>query len=269
VLAVGALALVAIGQVQVWISPDDVGFVYVLLIMVLYPLLTMSWVPAATVAVPMLMGCVVVASGQYGLEAADWVIASLAAVSIGMALVWLRLRSADDLAEKTALVGLLATRDQLTGVLNRHGIEERVPELVGLAQRHREQVFAVFADVDGLKTVNDTFGHATGDSVLVATADAIRETVRAADLVGRWGGDEFIVLGMGRGEHADEVSDRIREAIRASGLDPKTWPGGVSVGMATASLQELDIEALIRHADADMYTRRRQRRARGTIASAS
>ncbi len=53
--------------------------------------------------------------------------------------------------------------------------------------------------------MNDSHGHAVGDAVLVATADAIRATVRATDLVGRWGGDEFIVLGMGHIEHADAL----------------------------------------------------------------
>lgn len=261
ITAVGALMLVSIGQVQVWWSPDAVGYFYVLLLMVLYPFLTMAWAPALTVAVPMLCGSVVVASGRFPDQSGDWIIASVAVLSTGMALLWLRLSSVDELADTSALVAAFATRDTLTGVYNRHGIEEHLPELVSLADRNGQQVFAMFADVDGLKAVNDAHGHARGDAVLVATAEAIRSAVRASDLVCRWGGDEFIVLGLGRGEHPDDLGARIHAAVGATAIDPGTWPGRVSVGMATEGLADLNFEVLIRRADADMYARRRLRRA--------
>ena len=261
ILAVGALGLVLIGLVEVWMNPDTVAFTYVVVIIVIYPILTLVWLPAAVVAVPMLVCCVIVAIGRFDTAAPDWIIASIAAVTIGMALLWLRRRTVDELAEKSAEIGRLATRDRLTGVLNRHGVEERVPDLLALAARHREEVFAVFADVDGLKAVNDAHGHAVGDAVLVATADAIRETLRATDVVGRWGGDEFVILGMGHIEHADELRDRIRGHVLRDGVDLGLWAGGISVGMATARLANIDIEALIREADSDMYARRRVRRA--------
>lgn len=261
ILAIGALVLVLIGLVEVWMSPDAVAFTYVVVIIVIYPLLTLAWLPAGVVAVPMFVGCVIVAVGRFGPAAADWIVASRAAVSLGMALLWLRSRTVGELADQSALAGRLATRDRLTGVLNRHGIEERIPDLLALAARHREQVFAVFADVDGLKAVNDAHGHAVGDAVLVATADAIRATVRATDVVGRWGGDEFVVLGMGHVERADALSDRITGNALNGGVDPELWAGGISVGVAISALADVDIEALIRHADDDMYTWRRARRA--------
>lgn len=66
---------------EVWRSPDAVGFVYLLLIIVIYPTLTLAWPPAGVVAVPMMAGCAVVAFGRFGEAAADWVIATLAAVA--------------------------------------------------------------------------------------------------------------------------------------------------------------------------------------------
>ncbi len=262
VMAAGALLLVLIGLVEVWASPDAVAFLYLIMIMLIYPLLTLAWLPAVAVAVPMFIGCVVVAMGRFGEAAPDWIIASIAAVAVGMALLWLRMRSVVEAADQSALVGRLATRDRLTGAFNRHGVEERIPDLLALAARHQQPVFAVFADVDGLKAVNDNHGHAVGDAVLVATADAIRAALRATDLVGRWGGDEFVVLGMGQVEHADALRDRITDSVLADGVDPATWDGGVSVGIATAALAGMDIEDLIRRADADMYARRGVRRAR-------
>jgi diguanylate cyclase (GGDEF)-like protein len=260
IMATGALVLVLIGLVEVWESPDAVGFLYLIMIMLIYPLLTLAWLPAVSVAVPMFIGCVVVAVGQFGEAAPDWIIASIAAVVVGMSLLWLRMRTVIELADQSALVGRLATRDRLTGALNRHGVQERISDLVALAARHQQPVFAVFLDVDGLKAVNDTHGHASGDAVLVATADAIRAALRATDLVGRWGGDEFVVLGMGEVEHADALRDRITDSVLADGVDPAMWDGGVSVGIATAALAGMDIEALIRSADADMYARRGVRR---------
>ena len=74
--------------------------------------------------------------------------------------------------------------------------------------------------------------------------------------MGRWGGDEFVVLGMGQVEHADALRDRITSSVLDDGVDPAMWDGGISVGIATAPLAGMDIEALIRRADADMYARR-------------
>ena len=182
-----------------------------------------------------------------------------------MALLWLRLRTVDELADKSAIVSRLATRDRLTGTLTGTASQERIPDLLALAARHREPVFVVFADVDGLKAVNDAHGHAAGDAVLVATADAIRATLRATDLVGRWGGDEFVVLGMGHIDQEDGLRDRIMSDVLHDGIDPALWTGGVSVGIATADLSDFDVERLIRQADADMYARRRDRRSVGDV----
>lgn len=265
ILAIGALLLVLIGLAEVWASPDPVAFLYLVLIIVIYPTLTLAWLAAVSVAVPMVIGCVIVAVGQFGAAAPDWIVASFAGVTIGMALLWLRLRTVDELADKSAIVSRLATRDRLTGTLNRHGVQERIPDLLALAARHREPVFVVFADVDGLKAVNDAHGHAAGDAVLVATADAIRATLRATDLVGRWGGDEFVVLGMGHIDQEDGLRDRIMSDVLHDGIDPALWTGGVSVGIATADLSDFDVERLIRQADADMYARRRDRRSVGDV----
>jgi diguanylate cyclase (GGDEF)-like protein len=153
----------------------------------------------------------------------------------------------------------LARVDPLTDSLNRHAFyslveDERRPEAV------RAGCVAV-VDVDGLKRINDSFGHASGDAVIRAVSRAIRELVRADDLVFRWGGDEFLVVVFGMGvdgvrprlEGLDARLERIevpgsREPLRAS----------VSFGIAAFDGQE-GLERAIEAADQAMYRRKRGR----------
>jgi diguanylate cyclase (GGDEF)-like protein len=257
-----AIALVGVGLIEVWLHPDGASFAYVLLIMVAYAPLTLAWLPAWIAGVPLFAGCVVVSRQWPPAEATDWVIAAVAAVAIGMSLLWLRLRTIDELASLTAQVKNLATRDQLTGVFNRHGIEERVAELQGTAFRAGEPVFAVFIDIVGLKLINDRYGHSVGDKVIAAVAEGMRVSVRSADIIGRWGGDEFVVLGVGAGKDPDAFATRVVEQVPLSDLGVRTGPIYVSVGTATTDAASLDVDRLISKADEDMYARRRDWRAR-------
>jgi diguanylate cyclase (GGDEF)-like protein len=261
IAAVCALAMVTVGLIQVWRAPDGAAFAYVLLIVVAYAPLTLSWLPAVLAEVPMLLGCVLVARLWPPAEATDWMIASLGALAIGLALLWVRLHSIDELAELTAQVRVLATRDQLTGVLNRRGIEERVPVLAGLSDRVDEPVFLIFLDIVGLKRINDRRGHPAGDMALVVVADALCATVRSGDVVGRWGGDEFIVVGLGSTQDPDTFRERVLAYLRDAGADAPTATLDVSAGLAVSSPRMLDFESLVSRADEDMYRRRRAMRA--------
>ncbi|MDP1876310.1 MAG: GGDEF domain-containing protein [Actinomycetota bacterium] len=259
VAAACALAMVTAGQIQVWMHPDGAAFAYVLLIVVAYSPLTLAWTPAVVVAAPMVVGCVLVSRQFPSTEATDWVIASLAAVAIGMTLLWLRLRSIAELGELAARVAALASEDQLTRLLNRHGVERSLPDLVASAGREQSPVFAVFVDIIGLKQANDTHGHGFGDQVITVVADALKASVRHGDILGRWGGDEFLVLGVGSPQEPDALAQRVRESIRRSRAALGTWPLEVSIGSAIVDDQHLDVDALIRRADHDMYSRRRAR----------
>lgn len=259
VAAACALAMVTAGQIQVWMHPDGAAFAYVLLIVVAYSPLTLAWAPAVVVAAPMVVGCVLVSRQFPSTEATDWVIASLAAVAIGMTLLWLRLRSIAELGELAARVAALASEDQLTGLLNRHGVERSLPDLVASAGREQLPVFAVFVDIIGLKQANDTHGHGFGDQVITVVADALKASVRHGDILGRWGGDEFLVLGVGSPQEPDALAQRVRDNVRRSRAALGPWPLEVSVGTAIVDDQHLDVDALVRQADHDMYTRRRAR----------
>ena len=93
-----------------------------------------------------------------------------------------------------AEVKRLAITDELTGLLNRRGFSLMATQQLTIVQRTHATCCLLFADVDGLKTINDTWGHATGDQLIVDTAHILRQTFRQADIVARLGGDEFLVF---------------------------------------------------------------------------
>jgi diguanylate cyclase (GGDEF)-like protein len=94
----------------------------------------------------------------------------------------------------TAEVYKLAALDQLTGLYNRRSGEQRLAEEIGRAARYERPLTLVMIDLDGLKKINDEFGHAAGDSILKAFAERIQRAIRGSDLAVRLGGDEFMVL---------------------------------------------------------------------------
>ena len=144
-----------------------------------------------------------------------------------------------------------ANRDALTGLLNRHAIER-----IGASGPA-----VLFIDLDGFKAVNDTFGHATGDSVLARAADRILHQTRAADRVARVGGDEFVViLGDDRTEAwAAAVAARIEDAVSAPyQVGPDVVRVGASVGVAFGAPGEA-IAHVVARADTAMYEVKRAR----------
>jgi diguanylate cyclase (GGDEF)-like protein len=112
----------------------------------------------------------------------------------------------------------------------------------------------VFVDVVGLKAVNDGFGHVVGDLVITRSAQAVRAASRDADLVARWGGDEFLIIGIGPEPDALEYAERIAANMDLSDLE-SAWHGRTSVGTAVGAHSEL--ATVISAADAAMYSSRR------------
>ena len=266
VAVVSAVAVLAF-EAQAAYTGTGSGYAYVLVALTLYPSLVMAWLPVALTLVPLMAGALWAVQYLDPELTFDWIVVTAAAVATGLLLLALRLRIIDELGETSSRLRQAATHDELTSVLNRHGIEEQVPLVMAMAERHHEGIFVMFVDVDGLKAANDLHGHDFGDEVLRAVAAAIVARVRIGDSVGRWGGDEFVVVGLGRPDHPDDLAARVREHVEAAGLDLRRWDGRISVGSARWSADEAiahradGIVDLLVAADADMYARRRERRA--------
>ena len=157
----------------------------------------------------------------------------------------------------------LATRDALTGLLNRRSLTERLEQALGRARRHREQLALLFLDMDRFKSINDTLGHPAGDELLIQIASRLRKAVREVDHVARLGGDEFVVLmeGLGCYTAAAEVAKKIAascaESFTVQGQDIRT---SASVGISLFPQDGSSVHELMRNADLAMYHAKQERR---------
>lgn len=163
-------------------------------------------------------------------------------------------------AQRRAMEALSRT-DALTGLANRRWLDETLPRLVARAEHDRAPLSVVALDVDHFKTVNDTWGHATGDRVLVALAEVVRAVVRPTDFAARVGGEELlVVLPATPLEGARVVAERVRRAVRSvSVMDDRGAPTRtitLSAGVSTLSFGE-SAEALVVRADARLYDAKR------------
>lgn len=159
----------------------------------------------------------------------------------------------------------LATHDALTGLLNRAGLDLRAGVLVERAKRDDTELGVAFFDLDQLKETNDTLGHAAGDSLLVAAANALQTMVRASDVVARVGGDEFVVVvGNASDDGMRELVERIRQAAAAGDGSTSGAPTPeLSAGWITRQIGAGDsLGDLLDRADKEMYLDKYARRER-------
>lgn len=161
-----------------------------------------------------------------------------------------------ELAEALERIRLLATRDALTGLLNRRAAQEELHRAVRTAERESWPLVVALADLDHFKLVNDSFGHQTGDQVLQAFARTAEQVLRGADRVARWGGEEFLFVLPATDEDAACVCmERLRTAYASQTVPglPATHALDFSAGVALCVGPD-DIEAAIERADQAMYS---------------
>jgi diguanylate cyclase (GGDEF)-like protein/PAS domain S-box-containing protein len=161
-----------------------------------------------------------------------------------------------------------ATHDPLTGLPNRSLFQELGEQALARAEREGTTVTVLFLDLDRFKPVNDTMGHATGDALLVHLAARLRKTVRAGDLVARFGGDEFVVLceHPAGAKEMVELAERLIETLSLPvEIDGREANVGASVGIAIGAGGRVTIDSLIRDADAALYRAKEMGRGRATL----
>ena len=157
----------------------------------------------------------------------------------------------------------LAHHDPLTALTNRSLFNDRLDAALHEAQRHNRSLALLFVDIDGFKGINDEHGHAMGDRVLCAIARRLERCVRESDLVARMGGDEFTLM-LTDIQSPEAVALRVAQilALMAEPLGAEfgglTMPS-CSIGLAVYPADGLDADALLSHADGDMYRIKRQR----------
>ncbi len=221
---------------------------YALILMTAFPPVTLAWRPALVGSAMALVTLVGVTLSQPALDTVRISVAGATALLVGLTLLRLRLVAVDALADERARADALATTDVLTGTLTRHGLLSLMPGLAGLAERMGEPICLMFFDVQRLEQANEQYGMRYGDDVLRAVARSISEHVRQGDLVARWGGDEFLVAGIGGRPDAQALAIRIQEAVRLTGVNLGKWPTTVRIGTsagdpAVQTFEQLFVEA--------------------------
>ncbi len=151
-----------------------------------------------------------------------------------------------------------ALRDGLTGVFNRKHLEERIDAEIAYALRHQTELSLVMLDVDHFKKVNDTHGHLAGDAILKSVAQILLEGVRAEDVLGRYGGEEFVIVVRGTPVGgAKLLADRLRERLAKTSLRFGDTALVVTVSAGVSSLActqgRTDKSTLLAIADARLY----------------
>lgn len=166
-----------------------------------------------------------------------------------------------------AQIRALSTTDELTGLHNRRGFFTLARQQFRVSARGRREMVLLFADLDGMKQINDRLGHRAGDRALQETALLLRHTFRESDILARMGGDEFVVLATDTSAAGAEVMTRRLQAnLQALNADPtRSAPLAVSVGVALYDpAAPATLDELLARADTLMY-RQKQERGGGSV----
>lgn len=179
----------------------------------------------------------------------------------------------DDMLRKLWLenkkLNCLASIDAMTGVLNRKSGLEMLEREFKLSNINDKNLVICFVDVDGLKIINDTFGHEEGDKLLISVAQILKESIRKTDFVIRMGGDEFLVVFPETAmKEANKAWGRILKLVEEINKDNEKYNLSLSYGFYESSKElekNLTINELIKRADIEMYKVKRERRRIFTI----
>jgi diguanylate cyclase (GGDEF)-like protein/PAS domain S-box-containing protein len=168
----------------------------------------------------------------------------------------LRTRFESRLLEKQQHLDHLAHHDQLTGLPNRLFLAAHLPEALQAAARSGQVLAVLFLDLDRFKHINDSRGHETGDQLLKAVAQRLRDTLRGEDIVIRMGGDEFVVIlkSVRNSEDVNEAALRITESLSSPiVIDGRPLITTASIGVSLYPRDGADMGELLRHSDTAMY----------------
>jgi len=162
-----------------------------------------------------------------------------------------------------AELGNLALTDDLTGLYNRRGFMAMVERQMRLGRRTGRGMILFMMDLDGLKQINDSFGHLEGDRALKSTAEVLEETFRDSDVIARLGGDEFAVLAIEAAGHSERtIQTRLFDGLQSIRAEQVPYELSLSLGFARFDPRNCtSIEELMAKADQAMYEHKRRRSA--------
>ena len=155
-------------------------------------------------------------------------------------------------------------KDELTGLFNRRGLLREAAPYFEFARRQKEQVLLIFIDLDGMKRINDDFGHNEGDNALVNTGGILTRSFRTTDIIARLGGDEFAVLVTDATADKDQAIARVNQNLRDyNAKETRGYKLSFSIGVATLEPERMtSFEQLLEQADSAMYEQKRFKKRR-------
>lgn len=159
-------------------------------------------------------------------------------------------------------LGNLALTDELTRLYNRRGFLSLAERQLKMGRRSGREMLLFFIDVDGLKRINDSFGHSEGDQALSRTAEVLRKTFRDSDVLARLGGDEFAALAIEASGHSEAtIMARVRKNLKTVSTNESRYPLSLSLGVVRFGPRTTNsISQLMLHADRAMYEAKRHHR---------
>jgi two-component system, cell cycle response regulator len=172
-----------------------------------------------------------------------------------------RVRAGERMLALHEQLRIQATRDHLTGVLNRGTVIEIAQLELAHAARKGESAALIVADIDGFKQVNDTYGHLAGDAILRETAKSLAARLRAYDVLGRYGGEEFLILLPGcNAANAGKIAEELRAAVASASVTTEAGELSITMSFGFATVQPGESatwEDLVRAADDALYRAKR------------
>jgi diguanylate cyclase (GGDEF)-like protein len=155
----------------------------------------------------------------------------------------------------------LALQDELTSLHNRRGFTLLAEQQLRVARKMKRSMLLFFADVDGLKQINDTFGHQAGDEALVLAASCLKKSFRSSDLTARIGGDEFVALTAGANCSLAAICRRLQKNLAMHRGAQRRYRVSLSVGVARFDPDAaVSLKDLMAQADRALYAQRQQKR---------
>jgi diguanylate cyclase (GGDEF)-like protein len=164
------------------------------------------------------------------------------------------------LLENNLTIEHLSIHDELTGLLNRRGLQNTISEHIKLAHRHSEDIAVCYYDLDELKKINDSYGHRLGDTVITTFAHALEESHRKTDITARFGGDEFLaIVCIKHRNELTKINERLEKQLDQCNLNVCINYSMGKMIIDTKSLLNIDIEKVISQADELMYNNKRSK----------
>lgn len=198
------------------------------------------------------------------------ILAAALVAMLGLVLIFLSSHAVGQLVMRRQDERHAANHDALTGLLNRRAVLAELDRYFSPAKRTQRSVLVAFIDLDGFKAINDTYGHDVGDKFLIEVGRRLAAGLRAGDILGRWGGDEFVVVGLVASSSAndpDEIVEAMRKRLAPLLSGTYTFDEcsfhyqGASFGIVSADPAASSLETVLKDADQLMYADKQARRA--------